>query len=208
VNLTGYLSTPWLDKTIAIIAIVPFVYALYEQATADTLQVPELVLMTHMVAVIATMLLRTPPVRVTTNPLLWLLAFLATYWGFVTLAFYEPGRSLAPTWVVYSIDIISLAVLLWARLSLGRNIGFVPAERSIVTTGAYAFVRHPIYTGFFLSIVALQLSGFSWFNFTLDLLWVSLFVVKSIIEERFLSTNPQYREYLRRVRWRWLPGIA
>jgi hypothetical protein len=31
-----------------------------------------------------------------------------------------------------------------ARLSLRRNRGFVPAQREIVTAGAYRFVRHPI----------------------------------------------------------------
>ena len=86
--------------------------------------------------------------------------------------------------------------------------GFVPAERTIVTTGAYAFVRHPIYTGFFLSIVALELSSFTWRNFMLDMLWIALFIAKTFIEERFLASNPTYLEYMHRVRWRWLPGVA
>ena len=110
--------------------------------------------------------------------------------------------------MVYAIDIVSLGILLWARFSLGRSIGFVPAERTIITSGAYAIVRHPIYSGFFLSIVALELSNFTWRNLSLDLTWILLFVVKSIVEERYLASNPQYADYMKRVRWRWVPGIA
>ena len=208
VNIVQVLHTPWLDKTIAIIAIAPFAFVLYENLSAESIDVPELVLMIHVATVIVTMLLRTPPVRVTSNPLLWLLAFCATYWGFVTVPLYESGRELASTAVIYAIDIVSLVILFWARLSLGRSIGFVPAERTLVTTGAYAFARHPIYSGFFLSILALELSSFTWRNLVLDLFWVLLFVVKSLVEERFLSANPRYVEYMKQVRWRWFPGVA
>jgi protein-S-isoprenylcysteine O-methyltransferase Ste14 len=202
------LARPWVDKTIAAIAIAPFVYVLHEQLTAEAVRIPEIVLMIHVAAVIATMLVRTPPARVTGNVLFWLLAFLATYWGFLTIGIYESGIQLAPTWLVYGLDLASLVVLLWARFSLGRSIGFVPAERSIVTTGAYAFVRHPIYTGFFLSIVALELASFTWRNLLLDAAWVALFIVKTFVEERFLSENPRYVEYMQSVRWRWMPGVA
>jgi len=91
---------------------------------------------------------------------------------------------------------------------LGRNIGFVPAERAIVTTGAYALARHPIYSAIFLGVLALQLDDFSWLNLAIDRLWCSLWVAKIFIEERFLRQNPLYARYMRKVRWRWFPGIA
>jgi hypothetical protein len=35
-----------------------------------------------------------------------------------------------------------------------------------------------------------------------------LFIIKSIIEEGFLKSDPIYAEYMRRVKFRWFPGIA
>jgi len=34
------------------------------------------------------------------------------------------------------------------------------------------------------------------------------FVLKSVVEESFLRSDPKYADYMQRVRWRWLPGIA
>ena len=95
-----------------------------------------------------------------------------------------------------------------ARLSLGRNIGFVPAERRIVTTGAYGFVRHPIYTGIFIGILGDNLSNFTGRDLALDLVWVGLWVLKTFIEEGFLRQSPPYAHYMTQVRWRWFPHLA
>jgi protein-S-isoprenylcysteine O-methyltransferase Ste14 len=99
-------------------------------------------------------------------------------------------------------------VSLAARVSLGRNIGFVPAQRELVTSYAYGIVRHPIYTGVFLSLTALVLRAWSPTNFILAAVPVALFVIKSFMEERFLGEDPAYRRYMDRVRFRWFPGIA
>jgi protein-S-isoprenylcysteine O-methyltransferase Ste14 len=84
----------------------------------------------------------------------------------------------------------------------------VPAERDIITCGAYRFVRHPIYTGLILSYVGFSLHMFSLRNVTMSLIVIGLIVLKSFIEEGFLREVPDYAEYLGRVRWRWFPGLA
>ena len=203
-----FLRSSWVDRTIAAIAVAPFVYLLYQQFQEGKLGLPQIVAILQFASIILTMIIRRPPVRITTNPLFWLLAFVATYGGLFTVALYQPGKSLAPRYVVNTIDVLSLIISLWARLSLGRNIGVVPAERQIVTTGAYDYVRHPIYTGIFLSLIALQLSGFSWRNLLLDSISAGLWIVKTFVEERFLRQNPEYAAYMKRVRWRWFPWIG
>ena len=78
-----------------------------------------------------------------------------------------------------------------------------------MTSGAYAYMRHPIYTGIFLSFIArCKLTYFSWRNLLLDLFNCGLWILKTIVEERFLSQNPEYAAYMKKVRWRWFPGIA
>ncbi len=103
---------------------------------------------------------------------------------------------------------VSLVLALFARVSLGRNIGFVPAQRELVTSGAYGFVRHPIYANLFLSLTGFVLRAYSPQNLAIAVIGASLFVVKTLMEEDFLSEDPSYARYMRRVRWRWIPGVA
>jgi protein-S-isoprenylcysteine O-methyltransferase Ste14 len=93
--------------------------------------------------------------------------------------------------------------------SLGRNItpGIEPLpDAELITTGAYAYSRHPIYAG-----VVLILTGYTlaWSNWTLALVvgWIALqyFNAKARAEERWLLQRfPGYRSYLQRVHRRVL----
>ncbi len=203
------LTRAGVDRTIAVLAVLPFAYTIYEQAVAEgPFKIPRVTFIAELSIIVLTMLFRTPPVRVTPNPLFWALTFVATYWGFLVTTLYEPGHSLAPAWATDGLAVFSFALMLWARLSLGRNIGFVPAERKIVTYGAYAYVRHPIYSALFITLFAVNLADFTWRNLFLDTICISLFMVKSVVEESFLKQNADYADYMRRVRWRWFPWIA
>jgi len=109
--------------------------------------------------------------------------------------------------LVDTLAIVSMLMMVWARLSLGRNIGLVPAQREIVTSGAYQYVRHPIYGGIFIAILGLILKAYSPRNVALQSIQIALFMIKSIVEERFLSADPQYAAYLNKVRKRWIPFV-
>jgi protein-S-isoprenylcysteine O-methyltransferase Ste14 len=95
-------------------------------------------------------------------------------------------------------------IAFWGLRSLGRNLtpGVEPLPGAeLVTTGAYAKVRHPIYTG-----LVLLLAGYTlvWSNWTLALLVgiVSLqyFNAKAGAEEQWLIERfPGYKSYIRRV---------
>jgi protein-S-isoprenylcysteine O-methyltransferase Ste14 len=158
---------------------------------------------------VITMVIRRPPKRVTPNPWYWLLAFVASYWLVFILFFLQKGGPLVTSWISDSIAILGLLVVIWARLSLGRNIGLVPAQRELVHSGAYAFMRHPVYTGFLLTSLAFLLRAYSPLNAALIGLGVFWFIpVKSLVEEDFLRADPQYAEYMRRVRARWIPFLV
>jgi protein-S-isoprenylcysteine O-methyltransferase Ste14 len=95
-------------------------------------------------------------------------------------------------------------VALWGVRSLGRNLtpGTEPLPGAeLITTGAYARVRHPIYAG-----VVLLLAGYTlaWSNWTLGLLvgFIALqyFQAKATAEERWLVERfPAYSTYMRQV---------
>lgn len=202
------LSLPWVDRTIAIVASVPFAIELYRRYSTVGVSFPRAVLGLQFFVLVFTMVVRRPPKRVTPNPWFWLLAFVATYGALAIAAFGPPGRALAPWWVSNTLAVLSVTISIWARANLGRNIGFVPAQRQIVSNGVYALVRHPIYTGLFLALIGFVLRAYSLSNLLAAAVVIALFVIKSIVEERFLAQDPEYADYLQRVRWRWIPGVA
>jgi protein-S-isoprenylcysteine O-methyltransferase Ste14 len=202
------LVIPWVDKTIAIAAALPFVFELYRRWVVGHVNFPRAVLGLQLLVIIVLMVLRTAPVRVTPNPWYWLLAFVTTYatLGFSALA--GPGTALISPAVGNGLAVVSMIILGYALLSLGRNIGFIPAQRQLVTKGAYSFVRHPIYTGTFISLLAFALRSFSVLNLAMALLLIAPLMIRGVAEERFLREDASYAAYLKEVRWRWFPGIA
>ena len=202
------LYIPWVDKAIAIVAVLPNVIELYHRLTSANLNFPRAVLGIQILILIVTMVIRRTPRRVTPNPWFWLLAFVATYGILAFTAFAPNGVPLVPPIVSNVLVLVSASVFIYARLSLGRSIGFVPANRGIITTGPYRFVRHPIYSGVFLAMLSFVLRSYSPLNLILATIITVLFMIKSVVEEGFLSDDPEYAAYLQRVRRRWIPGVA
>lgn len=207
-GLMEILTTPWVDKTMAIVATLPFVWSLYRRWSAANLSFPRAVLGIQVLILIITMVIRRTPVRVTPNPWFWLLAFVYTYGSLAFNTLAPSGVPLVLPAVSNALALVSAVIFIYARLSLGRSIGFVPANRGIVTTGAYRFVRHPVYTGAFFGLLAFVLVSYSPLNMLMAAILVALFMIKSVVEEGFLRADPEYAAYLQRVRWRWIPGIA
>jgi hypothetical protein len=143
-DLIRVLSLPWLDRTIAAIACVPLAYLAYYRYERWHHGFPLIASALNVLILVVTMIIRRPPKRVTPNPWYWLLAFVATYWQLLVLGFLQRGRPLVANWISDVIAALSLFIFVWARLSLGRNIGFVPAQRELVHSGAYAYMRHPV----------------------------------------------------------------
>jgi len=202
------LSSPWTDRVVALVAILPFAYSLRHELRAFGFNPAWVVANANFALLILTMLIRRAPSRVTPNPVYWLLAFVATYWLFIVGRFAEPASSVAPAWLVDALSFASFAISVWARISLGRNIGLVPAQRRLVTKGAYRFMRHPIYTGIYFAYLALCLQSFSAVNAAIFGVGCGLFVIKSFVEEGFLRLDPEYASYMVRVPWRWVPYVA
>jgi protein-S-isoprenylcysteine O-methyltransferase Ste14 len=80
--------------------------------------------------------------------------------------------------------------------------------QTVVTTGPYAIVRHPMYAGAGLMFFGIpMLLGSAW-GLTLGPAWYLLLAVRIPLEERVLRENlAGYDDYARRVRWRLLPGV-
>jgi protein-S-isoprenylcysteine O-methyltransferase Ste14 len=203
----SFLMNPVVDKTVALIACGPFLWQLYMNYRRYGLDIPRVFLAVHLLSFILPSLFRRVPVRVTPNPLYWLLAFVATYWNLLTAGFVAPGHPLVPRGITGLISLFGTVIVIMARVKLGRNIGLVPAQRKIVTGGIYDAMRHPIYAGGFVLIVAVMLRSYSAVNLALFSIGMVLFMIKSVVEEDFLRADPEYAAYMERVPWRWVPGV-
>jgi protein-S-isoprenylcysteine O-methyltransferase Ste14 len=206
-RLGTMLASPWMDRMIALVAIVPFTYSMEHEVRAFGFNFAWIVANGNFALLILSMVVRRSPTRVTTNPVYWLLAFFATYWLYITGRMVTPGVAVAPEWVIATLSTASFLISVWARLSLGRNIGLVPAQRQLVTSGAYSYMRHPIYTGIYLAYLALVLQNYSTFNAAIFAVGAALFVIKSFVEEDFLRQDAEYASYMNFVRWRWIPFV-
>jgi protein-S-isoprenylcysteine O-methyltransferase Ste14 len=204
--LLRWLTNPWVDKTLAILAVLPFVYPIAMHFRAH-IRVWEAIYLAQTLLLIGTMVFRSIPVRITTDPYSWVVAFVASYWGLFVLSIAQRGRPLVASWILAPIYPLAVFMDIWGRLSLGRNIGMLPAQREIVDRGAYRWVRHPIYTAAFLLIIAGTLTSYSLQNALLYSLGAFWFVARTIAEENFLRRDPGYSAYTKRVRWRWFPGL-
>jgi len=65
-------------------------------------------------------------------------------------------------WIAAVLSAAGVGFAIWARIYLGRNWSSAPAvkeDHELVTTGPYAYVRHPIYTGLILTALGTALTG-------------------------------------------------
>lgn len=209
-RIWSVLKKSWVDKLIATIAVLPFAYDFYFMVKDSMLSpnFPVLVYLVDSGLIILTMLLRRDPVRITTNPAFWALTLVSTYWFSLGPFVATNGAPIAPTWMIYILVVASIFLFIWARLSLGRNIGFVPAQRELVISGAYRWVRHPIYLAVFVDLFGSLLQNFSPGNLIFVSFGIFWMLLKSLAEEQFLMQDTRYVEYMNRVRWRWIPGVT
>lgn len=112
--------------------------------------------------------------------------------------------TLAEAWICVALIAIGLVFSWWARLHLGRLwSGTVTAKAGhhVVDTGPYGLVRHPIYTGLLMAILAtMAAKGTVWGIAGAALLLVGI-IIKARLEEHFLSgeLGTPYDEYRSRV---------
>ena len=108
-------------------------------------------------------------------------------------------------WVLAGVCAVGLLFTWWARIWLGALwSGSVSrkANHTVVQTGPYRLVRHPIYTGLILAALALALQIGMAANLIGALLVAFGFWLKARLEERFLSQElgaEAYADYRRRT---------
>jgi len=142
--------------------------------------------------------------RITQSLPIWIGAFLLFGAPVPALAMpLFPSESWIP-WVAVVLAALGFALTWWARLHLGKLWSAavtLKEDHSIVGSGPYAYVRHPIYTGILVGLLATAIAR----NTLSGLLGVGFvllgFVLKLRQEEEFLTTRfgAEYLDYKKHV---------
>lgn len=116
---------------------------------------------------------------------------------------WAPGRALDDALIV--VIVLGLLFTWWARLYLGplwSSSVTRKADHRVVDTGPYGIVRHPIYTGIIVAVIATAIIEDAPIRIVGALLMIWGFWIKARLEERFLREqlgSEAYDSYRRRV---------
>jgi len=100
---------------------------------------------------------------------------------------------------------IGLAFAVWARRHIGKNWGMPMTSKEhpeLVTTGPYALVRHPIYSGILLALLGSSLTT-GVFDLALLVIFGVYFLYCAYVEEALMSKEfpDRYPEYKKRTKF-------
>jgi len=149
-------------------------------------------------------LLRKPADSISLSPLDWALAIVGT----VGPMFARPGgEALTEGLLPACLWVAGMFISVAAKLSLNRRFGVAPANRGVQARGAYAFIRHPMYTGYLLMNGGYLLLNPTIFNGIVYAIAWACQLGRIHREEAWLRRDPAYRDYSKSVRFRVFPGL-
>ncbi len=105
--------------------------------------------------------------------------------------------------------LIALGTLLQIAglISLNRSFALVAAKREIKTEWMYRFIRHPLYASYFLLFGGYVLAHTTMANLIVFIITMTFLCLRMFREEEHLSLDPQYCNYMQKVRYRIIPYV-
>ena len=168
-------------------------------------RVTGLLLLASEFLVVALTFARRPAALVDRSAGATIVTFVSTVGPLLLRASDETG--VLPDGATAALTALGLIVVVVGKMTLGRSFGLVPANRGVVIAGPYAFVRHPIYTGYLVTHVAFLLAHPRVWNIALVVIADTALIVRALVEERVLDHDAGYRAYCQRVGWHFVPGL-
>jgi protein-S-isoprenylcysteine O-methyltransferase Ste14 len=192
-------------RTLAVVFLSLFIVraALAFQATHKPVLL--LLIVAESLTVALAVIARAPLVR-SMRPFDIAISLTATYY-FLFFVRLGQGDALLPSPVPELIQVVGIGLQIFAKATLGRSFGLLPANRGVVRAGPYRVVRHPIYFSYLVGHVGFVLGFFSWYNLAILVPLYALQLARIVAEERVLMADPAYAAYAREVRWRLVPGV-
>lgn len=147
--------------------------------------------------------------------------FIGWHQNDLAVAFNDPTSAI--TWSFRLVALFFLFIYTAASCALGTKASNL-TNRGTVSTFPYNIVRHPAYISknlfWLLTTIPLLLVDFRAENFNLGnhlsfsilvllstITWMSIYYFRAITEERHLMQDPEYQEYTKKVKYRFIPYI-
>ncbi len=203
IRQTGWLRPAVLDRVEQVVIVVLWIFLVQRVEISGNPYAPLLLL--SETAVVVFTLIRRPTANLSMNLGDWLLATTATCAGLMIIPGVMLVPALAPLGVALAVG--GNLVQAWAKLVLRRSFGVAPANRGIKISGPYKLVRHPMYAGYALVHMGVMILMFSPINAVIYAIGWWAQILRILAEERLLAQDPEYADYMTKVRWRLIPGV-
>ena len=121
--------------------------------------------------------------------------------------------SYMPPWLVLAANVVlvlsfAICFIVLKQNSYAASTIRVEADQPVVSTGLYAIVRHPLYSGALLLMLVTPLALGSYWTLLVVFALIPVLMWRLLDEERFLKQNlPGYADYCRATRFRLIPLI-
>jgi protein-S-isoprenylcysteine O-methyltransferase Ste14 len=133
-------------------------------------------------------------------------AFVGSYLPW-TITFLGKSDQALPNLASTACVLIGMIMVLVTIRHLGRSFSLVPQARSVVQTGPYRWIKHPLYLAEEIAIVGVVLQNPTPVTVTVLVLHLGVQVCRIVYEEDLLRRHcPEYSTY-EASRWRLIPLV-
>lgn len=201
----GRISPAMLDRFEQVLIMLLWVGLVHRVIGAFAINKDAWLVLISETSVMIFTVLRRPTTAITLKPGDWMLAITAT----AAPLLIQPGYDMFPALREFAMALVLIGNLgqAAAKLSLRRSFGIAAANRGVKVSGAYRFVRHPMYAGYLLVHIGILLLMPSPLNLALYVIGWTAQIRRLKAEEALLGQDPAYQDYMTKVRWRLIPGI-
>jgi protein-S-isoprenylcysteine O-methyltransferase Ste14 len=149
---------------------------------------------------------RSPAKAEADGPLPRIAAFVGTYMPW-TITFFGKTEQSLPNLLSTACVLTGMIMMLVTIRHLGRSFSIVPQARSVVQTGPYRWIKHPLYLAEEIAILGVVLQHLTPATVMVLVLHVGVQVCRILYEEDLLRRNcPEYSSY-EATRWRLIPYV-
>ncbi len=120
-----------------------------------------------------------------------------------------------PLWLkitggIFTVIALALVCEVYRENTFLSAVARIQTERkqTVISTGLYGIVRHPMYVGIFLWFFSAPLLLGSLYGLLIAFLLLGLFAIRTVNEEKMLKEELEgYESYARKVKYRFIPKV-
>jgi len=156
---------------------------------------------------LALLIVTRPPATAQADGLLpRIAAFVGTYLPW-TITFFGKSEQALPNLASTACVLVGMIMMLVTVRHLGRSFSLVPQARSVVQTGPYRWIKHPLYLAEEIAVLGVVLRNPTPLTAVLFVLHIAVQICRIHYEEDLLRRNcPEYSSY-EASRWRVIPYV-